>query len=204
MKRSGVLTASLAVAGVLLSSVFVTGMVHAYAIRFGSVKDVFVIAGQVGDSFGAVNALFSGIALCGIFYVLRKEQSERTAERKARLTLDFFINHKSKEFSDSLVSAYIALRPAAPGLLRGDKVAIIHMLQYLAAFRLMAQGEQLDLPLARSMNRSLGEWLAVLEKSLEQERARQLDPPSERMKYLEAAVDDLRGICKCLGQTDAA
>jgi hypothetical protein len=49
-----------------------------------------VTAGQVGDTFGAINALFSGVALIGIVYALTIQRSEDKIEKDRETRLSTF------------------------------------------------------------------------------------------------------------------
>ena len=45
-------------------------------------KDTWTERGQLGDMFGAVNALFSGLAFAGIIYTILLQRVELKAQRK--------------------------------------------------------------------------------------------------------------------------
>ena len=49
-------------------------------------KDQGIQAGTFGDQFGAINALFSGLALAGVIYTLIQQQKEMQAQRREFMT----------------------------------------------------------------------------------------------------------------------
>jgi len=49
-------------------------------------KDGGIQAGTFGDQFGAINALFSGLALAGVIYTLIQQQKEMQAQRREFMT----------------------------------------------------------------------------------------------------------------------
>jgi hypothetical protein len=54
------------------------------------------VAGIVGDSFGAVNALFSGLALCGLVYAIYLQRQEiQIAREDLDRTKDVLVEQQS-------------------------------------------------------------------------------------------------------------
>ncbi len=61
------------------------GVLLLYLLSWGAIECIYEKpeeAGQFGDQFGAVNALFSALALAGVIYTLIQQQQEMKAQRR--------------------------------------------------------------------------------------------------------------------------
>jgi hypothetical protein len=73
--------------------------------------DSNAIAGQIGDSAGFVNALFSGASGVLVFVVLKKELNERERERKRKLTVEVFDRFFSAEYIEATRRLFLEILP---------------------------------------------------------------------------------------------
>ena len=65
---------------ILASVVFAIWILSAIAVYFVSSK--WEVRGQFGDMFGAINALFSGLAFAGLIYTIILQREELALQRK--------------------------------------------------------------------------------------------------------------------------
>lgn len=65
---------------ILAGAVFVIWILSAIAVYF--VSKEWSVRGQFGDMFGAVNALFSGLAFAGLIYTIILQREELSLQRK--------------------------------------------------------------------------------------------------------------------------
>lgn len=83
----------------LLIAVFIFWLV-AELIPYYRFKD-WAVRGQYGDSFGAINSLFSGLAFAGIIYTIILQQKELRLQRKELFYTRKELERSSKAQEDS-------------------------------------------------------------------------------------------------------
>jgi hypothetical protein len=140
------------------------GVVVVWAASYFGVAEYarwnFPTAGQVGDTFGAVNALFSGLAFAGVLYILYDEKEERADSTKREITLRCYDRLVETEH---VVDRFAGAHYKVPGADYLDGLQLMTLLDMIEALR---KAKELHLTLAEQL---IGEKLYVWQRDLEPE-----------------------------------
>lgn len=66
----------------LLVAVMLVWLLGAVLIHFGPISGTLEQRGQLGDSFGSINALFAGLAFAGVIYAILLQREELMLQRE--------------------------------------------------------------------------------------------------------------------------
>jgi len=75
-----------------------------YFIVFDADKDIWAVRGTFGDSFGAVNGLFTGLAFAGTLYAIWLQRKDLAAQQEANEKQGSEINDQTKAIAEQTKS----------------------------------------------------------------------------------------------------